>query len=1170
MIKHYILFISCLLFSAFTLHAQIAQLNPKIVTVRQYEKEANKAFESRDYNSALEYYLIILKDEPKREDLFWNTAESARQTRHYTVAYQYFESLNQTALAKDYPLLNFKRAMVKKSLGDYDGALALFKSFIGTVPVASAGANDFIKEAQAEIEACEWAKPIAESTPTYTLVHLDDYVNTNYTDIAPMEYKNTLYYTSAYFDQPTAQPVTRMYKLNEKGKSELLDINSDIKGDYTAHFTLNTEGSRVYYNIGKMLTKTEFHAEIYYRDKDENGKWKAPVRLPDTINTQMYTATQPNIGFDKATGREILYFVSDRPGGKGGLDIWYSEIDAQGNFGIPKNLSDVNTEKDDITPFHFNKAQILFFSTEGYKTMGGFDVFFANKKENGSWSTPSSAGFPLNSSYDETYYSISGENGRSYFVSNRKGGNCISPDKDCVCNDIYNFDIKLDLKAETFLVTTGEALKGCQVELLTVETGERKSSLNKENNNYDFPLELNKNYRLIATKENHIPDTVYFNTNDIWQTTTLYKKLNLKPNLKLIVHVFDKISMARINGAQVDMREANTGKLVLSEILQGNTLTTGKIEFGKSYWLYAGKDTYDSDSSFLAIDAYGTSDRYEYQDSLYLKAFKDLPLTLFFDDDHPNPRTFDSITSLTYDETYRGYVLKEKEYLRAYYGKNPNISFTNANEISRFFADSIKNNYKKLMDFSELLVKYMVSGKTLEIVIEGFASPLADAKYNKYLALRRIKSLINHFYEYENNALLPYINSRKLIIRVIPYGESKANESVSDDYNDKRNSVYSVAAMRERKVQIKDIKQLSDEEVKSLSLYDPRTNFNGYWNFDKHLSFLDQSLTPEASLENNNQMLMRSVPKTGTSLTVTPKSGATTDASKIKGIKQKHEYILVDAYTGKVISKETEVKAYDQTVNKNVDKAKRKSGNHRISLMSNKNYIVKGSARGYSEESITYYSGRTFEGNTEGGDVIKDTLFLTPFSGLPLPLYFNNDRPDPNTTKTISSESYQRTYKEYYGEKRQFVSQYIQLLAKNGSVPKAVNEMQTFFDNDVKMGFEQLTSYAAILKEYLKEGKKIDILIEGYASPLSNATYNEYLTSRRINSVIKYLTAYDGGALSNYIKNGQLKMRVKPLGESETAKQVSDDYNDQIRSVYSLEASKERRVVIKDIIIRHN
>lgn len=1169
--RHYILIIACLLFTASTIQAQIAQLNPKIVTVRQYEKEANKAFEIRDYNSALEYYLIILKDEPTRTDLFWNTAESARQTRHYTVAYKYFESLNQPDLAKNYPQLTFKRAMVKKSLGNYEDAVTLFKAYIASSQIAgTTNANDFIKEAQAEIEACEWAKPIAESKPAYDLVHLDNNVNSNYTDIAPVQYGNTLYYTSAYFANETNKPVTHIYKLDSKGKTENLDINSTVDGQYTAHFALNTEGSRVYYNVGTMRNKTDFHAEIYYRDKDANGVWKAPVRLPDTINTQMYTATQPNIGFDKATGREVLYFVSDRPGGKGGLDIWYSDIDAQGNAGIPKNLSNVNTAKDDITPFYFNKAQILFFSTEGYKTMGGFDVFYVNKNETGNWSTPTSGGFPLNSSYDETYYSISGETGRSYFVSNRKGGNCISPDKDCVCNDIYNYDIKLDLKAETFLATTGEALKGCQVELYDVDS--KKSInliLNNEGNNFDFPLDLNKNYRLIGMKEGHIPDTAYFNTNGIWQTTTIYKRLELKPNLKLNVYVFDKLSLVPLDGAQVDMREASTGKLVLSEILKGNSFTTNKIEFGKSYWLYGTKDTYISDSSLLVIDAYGTSKRYEYSDSLYLKPFNGLPLTLFFDDDHPNPRAWDSITNLTYDQTYKGYILKEKEYLTAFYGvKNGKVSFAQANEISNFFADSIRNHYAKLMEFSVLLEKYMKRGKNFEIVIEGFASPLAASDYNKLLTSRRIISLINHFHEYNNRILHPYINNKKLAIRVIPFGESKARKGVSDDFNDKRNSIYSVAAMRERKVEIKEINQLTDEEMKNLSFYDPKSSLNSYWDFDKYLSFLDKSLSPEASLEGGKSLTPKGTPKTGTS--VTPAEYSTVvKPNKNNAAKQRHEFVLVDTYTGEIITNDAEVKAFESNNDKNIGKAKRKGSNYRIDLAGDKNYIVKGSSTGYNAATATFYGNNTSV-VTVSGDVVRDTLFLTPFNGLPLPLYFNNDRPNPNSTKVVATETYDKSYKDYYGQKRNFISQYTQLLAKNGSVPMAINEMQQFFDTDIKVGFEKLTGYVSIMKTYLKKGKHIEIVIEGYASPLANASYNEYLTSRRINSVVKFLSSYSSGSLSKYIKNGQLDLRIKPLGESESASNVSDDNNDPVRSIYSLEASKERRVVIKDILIKQD
>lgn len=819
------LFLFFISFSTTQIAAQIAQLNPKVVTAKQYETKANEAFAKKDYNRALEYYLAVLKDAPQREDLFWNTAESARQTRHYNIAYRYFESLNQTSIAKNYPQLTYKRALLKKNMGDYEGAAALFKSVSTASPVASSAEGaQLLKDIEAEIDACEWAKPIAQSQPAYELVHLDGNVNSGYTDIAPIQQGNTLYYTSAYFSSPTAKPVTKVFMSENKSKGLPMAINSTKEGDFTAHYALNTEGGRVYYTISQQTENGDFHSEIYYRDKTVDGSWGNPVRLPDTINMAQTTTTQPTVGFDKATGREVLYFVSDRAGGKGGMDIWYAEIDKKGNVGIPRNLSSVNTAKDDITPFYFNKAQILFFSTEGYKSMGGFDVFYVNKTDNGSWSSPINAGFPLNSSYDEMYYSINGESARSYFVSNRKGGLCASPDKDCVCNDIYYYDIKLALNATTLLASNKEALKGCQVDLVDVATGKVVGTvMNKEGNTFEFPIELNKNYRLVATKEGHRPASLEFNTNGIWQSTTIEKQLELAPNLLLNVYVFDLIEKKPLNGTKLEMKEVGTGKRLVSEVLKGNTFSTTQIEFGKSYWIYGYKETFEPDSSLLVIDAYGTSNRYEYSDSLFLSPFKGLPLTLYFHDDQPNPRSRDTTTSLTYGETYEAYIKRETEYLNAYYGTKSKTTFSENNEISAFFRDQVKYNYNKFLDFMTLMNKYLAKGKTLEIVIEGYASPLAAADYNRNLTSRRIISLLNQLNAYQNGILRPFIESKQLRIRVLPFGESKSKTDVSDNFNDQKNSIYSVKAMKERKIEIKEINQVDPNDLKGLS----STNVNG-------------------------------------------------------------------------------------------------------------------------------------------------------------------------------------------------------------------------------------------------------------------------------------------------------------------------------------------------------
>ena len=1148
-------------FTVSALNAQIStSTSPTLVTAKQYEAKALEAFENKNFNVALEYYQIVLTDEPQRIDLLWNTAESARATHHYFAADKYYELLAKSDSAKNYANLSFRQAMVKKSIGNYDGAIVLLQKYAAAAPIASsgAGAGTTSAEIQSEIEACEWAKTIVDAPAAYEVVHLNDNVNSIYTDIAPVQYGNTLYYTSAYFAD-NAKPVTHIFSTDDvKGKSTALAFNSTVAGEYTAQFALNTEGSRVYYNICKQTETGDYHCEIFTREKGLDGTWKEAVRLADTINTKNYTSTQPNVGFDKVTGKEMLYFVSDRPGGKGGLDVWAAELDSKGNAGIPKNLSDVNTAKDDITPFYYNDAQILFFSSEGYKSLGGFDVYHVNKTEAG-WSTPTNVGYPMNTSFDEMYYSMA--NGRSYFTSNRKGGKCDSPDHDCLCNDIYQYDIKVDLKAETFFAATTNGLNGCKVDLIDVATGNvLKFDLNELGNNFAFPLDLNKKYLLVASKANHRSDTVAFNTMGLWQTTTLYKPLRLQPNLKLNVYVFDAIEKTPLSSSRVEMRDAATGKLLASEILTGNVFTYNNIEFGKSYWLYGYKDAYTTDSSLLVIDAYGTSKRYEYSDSLYLAPFRGLPLTLYFDNDHPNPRTQDTVTYLTYGETYRAYVSKQAEYLKQFYKDNANVSASSGNEISEFFTNKITANYNKLLQFSEIMAKYLASGnRTLEIVIEGYASPLAKSDYNRRLSGRRISSLINQLYEYNNGILRPYIQNKNLRIRVVPFGSAKSAPDVSDDTNDRRNSVYSVKAMQERKVEIREINALGvNTGLSSTGINEPSL----YWDYDSYSLALGAKATEIGAKSRSitSKGIGTSINGGVSEYSVVTKGGLN---GKMSSAKQRIELVLVDAYTGEVIKKGGSVDLFSN--DKKISRAKQKGSNYQYSMSAIDGYVVKGNALGYSEGSSSFYGNYT-----EGGAVLRDTMYLTPFNGLPLTLYFNNDRPDANSKKLETVTSYDKSFKDYYGQRKNFTKNYTQYLAANGSVPSVINEMDEFFTNDVKGGFDKLIGTANVLESYLKRGYGLEIIVEGYASPLANTDYNEYLTTRRIKSVTNYLSNYGSGSLRKFISSGLLKINVRPLGESNASSNVSDDSSNPKLSIYSLDASRERKVVIKDVIIKKN
>jgi outer membrane protein OmpA-like peptidoglycan-associated protein len=118
----------------------------------------------------------------------------------------------------------------------------------------------------------------------------------------------------------------------------------------------------------------------------------------------------------------------------------------------------------------------------------------------------------------------------------------------------------------------------------------------------------------------------------------------------------------------------------------------------------------------------------------------------------------------------------------------------------------VKKGHDHLQLFSEILLKRLKTGERVEIVIKGYTSPRAKSDYNDNLAKRRISSLRNHFYEWQYAVLEPFLSNGKLVISESPYGESQAETGISDDLFDERNSIYSVGASRERRVEIIEVK----------------------------------------------------------------------------------------------------------------------------------------------------------------------------------------------------------------------------------------------------------------------------------------------------------------------------------------------------------------------------
>jgi hypothetical protein len=127
-----------------------------------------------------------------------------------------------------------------------------------------------------------------------------------------------------------------------------------------------------------------------------------------------------------------------------------------------------------------------------------------------------------------------------------------------------------------------------------------------------------------------------------------------------------------------------------------------------------------------------------------------------------------------------------------------------------FFEDSLKGNFNKLKDIFSHILTDLKLGKKIQLHIKGFASPLHKKDYNINLSKRRIQSFVNYIRLYDNMLFSPFLNSGFLQIIELPLGESKSIKKVSDNPNDRLNSIYSLDAILERRIEIIDVKLIDE------------------------------------------------------------------------------------------------------------------------------------------------------------------------------------------------------------------------------------------------------------------------------------------------------------------------------------------------------------------------
>jgi hypothetical protein len=295
-----------------------------------------------------------------------------------------------------------KAYMINNEFDKGLSTLMVFSKLAGATKAKGGMQNvDFVDQ---QIQACKNAIQFTKVPIVFSKESLGADINQgSINDNAAVSYDgNSLAYTQRL---GIVNAIFFAKRVNGKWQSPV-EITRDLKaGEDCSTCSLNADGTELF------LYKTDNYDGAIYSSNFVNGKWMPIRKLNKNINTKFYESHAAI----SADGKK-LYFTSNRDGGQGNLDIYVSEKEASGDWGPAVNLGPtVNTPYNEDTPFITQDGDVLYFSSEGHNSMGGYDNFKSQRSGSG-WKTPSNLGYPINSADDDKFYQPFNNGQNAYYT----------------------------------------------------------------------------------------------------------------------------------------------------------------------------------------------------------------------------------------------------------------------------------------------------------------------------------------------------------------------------------------------------------------------------------------------------------------------------------------------------------------------------------------------------------------------------------------------------------------------------------------------------------------------------------------------------------------------------------------------------------------------------------
>ncbi|MRG43733.1 OmpA family protein [Chitinophaga sp. SYP-B3965] len=470
---------------------------------------ADEAYAREEFAVAGSLYQRTIEHKGKRAPLeyFLKLAHSFTETGNYRQAAGWYE---QIILRPDCPAATyFAYGEVLRNMEAYDSARVQYQRF------HTSNADSLVLK-EAALKGCELATQWQQRTPRLSKLEGMKELNTSYSEwISGVVNQGLLLVGNGYrklrlndgsesnpaTDKRTYQPYYKAYVYQQysQGNSTMY-LESMLpkvlkKYDYhigpacfnnaedTLYVTVNEQ---VMPKVAKKKGVIGVRRLALYRAVKQNDNW-SPLEILPVLNMDGFSSSHPVLNHDG----DVLYFVSDRPGGIGQTDIWYSEKQPDGSWGKPVNCgARLNTVAAETFPT-FNEEGAMYFSSKGHPGMGGYDIYRA-KGSKAEWETPLNMRAPFNSGADDMGLVLKRNGYEGFFSSNRVGG--------MGSDDVYHFldpvyfsrldnmiNPKADNTTETNTNTTATTTTTPNIKReLTPEELEQKHAVEKLRFLYDF------------------------------------------------------------------------------------------------------------------------------------------------------------------------------------------------------------------------------------------------------------------------------------------------------------------------------------------------------------------------------------------------------------------------------------------------------------------------------------------------------------------------------------------------------------------------------------------------------------------------------------------------------------------------------------------------------------